>query len=224
VQSLPLPQRQTPAHALHIDSASQQVPTPSVPSRTPCSSPLPISLSINSEVIDDDSDIEYIETVPSSTTHRPLPALLSQLPSSSTPIDIDIEPERAPKRESCRQHLISVPQGQTAIGAYPFLPHVEDHVPWEFTSHHGSLLLHARNCKGQPLDNDGLCQQCRNLLSSDKFRKLLAHMQEGVICENIPYKYHGLASLAKITQKKEQTIEMYRTRCMNNTQKLLGHV
>lgn len=101
--------------------------------------------------------------------------------------------------------------------------HVKEHVPWEFASRCGSLLLRARSCDDRCLDQDGLCQPCQNLTSNDKFRKLLARMQEGVeVRKNSPYKYHGLASLAEITREKEKTIEMYRTRCMNDTRKLLG--
>jgi hypothetical protein len=78
------------------------------------------------------------------------------------------------------------------------------------------LLLHAHNCEDNHLDKDGLCWPCRSLLSNDRFRKVLARMQEGVH-EYTPYKYHGLASLAAITWKKEHTIELYCTQCINDT-------
>ncbi|KAF8263204.1 hypothetical protein EI94DRAFT_1773013 [Lactarius quietus] len=90
------------------------------------------------------------------------------------------------------QHEISVLPGQMAVGAYPFLLHVEEHVPWEFSSRHSSLL----------------------------FRKVLAHMQEGAR-ENTPYKYHGLTSLAELALRKERTIKMYHSRRLNDTHKLL---
>ncbi|KAH8981262.1 hypothetical protein EDB86DRAFT_2813049, partial [Lactarius hatsudake] len=46
-------------------------------------------------------------------------------------------------------------------------------------------------------------------------------VQEGVR-EHTPYKYYGLVNLAEIARKKEHTIEMYRTRRINDMQKLLG--
>ncbi|KAH9016179.1 hypothetical protein EDB85DRAFT_2156121 [Lactarius pseudohatsudake] len=52
-------------------------------------------------------------------------------------------------------------------------------------------------------------------------RVTLSRVQEGVR-EYTPYKYYGLANLAEITRKKEHTIEMYRTRRVNDTRKLLG--
>jgi hypothetical protein len=175
------------------DRPPQQKPTPSTTSQTDHPSPPHPLLSINSD--DDNDDIEYVGT--------------------------RTQQQGVPKWETCRQHLVSVPPDQTAIGMYPFMLHVGEHIPWEFASCCGSLLLHAHNCEDRCLDEDGLCRQCRSLLSSDKFIKFLARMQEGV-CENTPYKYHELASLAEITRKKEQTIEMYCTQRINNMQKLLG--
>ena len=159
--------------------------------------------------------------LPSSLTQKPSttpsPAPLSQ-PSITT--DDDLDPKEVTKQETCKQHLVSVLSGQSAIGAYPFMLHIEEHVPWEFSSHHGALLLRARKCEDRHLDKDGLCQPCQSLLSNDRFKKVLARMQEGVH-EYTPYKYHGPASLAAIARKKERTIESYRTRRVNDTRKLL---
>jgi hypothetical protein len=74
----------------------------------------------------------------------------------------------------CKQHLVSAPPGKTVISAYPFLLHVEEHTPWEFSSHGGSLLLCAHDCKNHNLDKCGLCQPCQTLLSNTKFRNVLA--------------------------------------------------
>ncbi|KAI9430614.1 hypothetical protein H4582DRAFT_1793529, partial [Lactarius indigo] len=67
---------------------------------------------------------------------------------------------------------VSVPPGQTAIGAYPFMLHIEEHTPWKFAFRRGSLLLHAHSCEDRSLDKGGLCRPCRSLLSNDKFRKI----------------------------------------------------
>ncbi|KAH9047051.1 hypothetical protein EDB84DRAFT_1557861 [Lactarius hengduanensis] len=200
---------------------SQQMPTPCTTSQTHFSSLPQVPLSINS---DDDDDIEYIGAAPSSLspTNNPLPTLpLQSLSFPGTPVVNDIAERGVSKREACRRHLVSVPPGQTAIGAYPFMLHIEEHIPWEFSSLHGSLLLHARNCEDRHLDKGGLCRPCQSLLLSDRFRKTLSRVQEGVR-EYTPYKYYGLVNLAEIARKKEHTIEMYRTRRVNDTRKLLG--
>ncbi|KAH8977971.1 hypothetical protein EDB86DRAFT_3237290 [Lactarius hatsudake] len=106
------------------------------------------------------------------------------------------------------------------IGTYPFLLHIEEHTPWEFSSHHGSLLLRTRKCKDQDLNQDGLCRPCQALLSNDKFMKVLARVQDGVQ-DHTPYKYHGLTSLAEIARKKEHTIEIFRLQRINDTKKLV---
>ena len=107
-----------------------------------------------------------------------------------------------------------------AIGAYLFLLHVEEDTPWEFSSCRGTLLLHARSCEDRDLDQDGLCKLCQALLSNDRFLKVLARVQDGVH-DHTPYKYHELASLAEVTRKKEQTIETFCLRRINDTKKLV---
>ena len=94
-------------------------------------------------------------------------------------------------------------------------------MPWEFSSHQGSLLLHARTCENQDLDEHGLCEPCRSLLSNTKFRRVLARVEVGVN-EYTPYKFHGLTSLTEIARKKERTIDLYRLRCTNDAKKLVG--
>ncbi|KAH9024681.1 hypothetical protein EDB85DRAFT_1870012 [Lactarius pseudohatsudake] len=121
----------------------------------------------------------------------------------------------------CRQHTVSFTPGQTAIGTYPFLLHTEEHTPWEFSSRCSSLLLRARKCEDQNLDENGLCKPCQALLTNERFRKVLGRVQDGVN-GHTPYKYHGLASLAEIARKREHTIEMFRLRRINDTKKLVG--
>ncbi|KAI9433400.1 hypothetical protein H4582DRAFT_1819930 [Lactarius indigo] len=144
-------------------------------------------------IVDDDSDIEYIGGFPLSTEIR----------------------------ARCKQHIVSAPSGKTGIGAYPFLLHIEEHMPWEFSSRCGTLLLRARKCENRGLDEHGLCKPCQALLSNMKFRKILARVEEGVN-EYTPFKYHGLLSLAEIARKKERTIDLYRLRRTNDARKLIG--
>jgi hypothetical protein len=166
--------------------------------------------SVNS---DDDHDIEYIGRGPA---RRPSPSIVS----ASPPEDKATEREGS-KRVECKQHIVSGPSGQTGIGAYPFLLHTEEHMPWEFSSHCGSLLLRARTCEDRDLDEHGLCKPCRGLLSNMKFRNILARAEDGVN-EYTPFKFHGLTSLAEIARKKERTIDLYRLRRTNDAKKLIG--
>ena len=194
----------------------QHVPSPSAAYQS-CSPQALLSISS-----DEDVEIEYVGMLPSSLSPKPLPTPSPALQSQPSIITDDaLDPKEVAKRETCKQHLVSVLSGQSAIGAYPFMLHIEEHIPWEFSSHRGALLLHARNCEDRHLDKDGLCRPCQSLLSNDRFKKVLARMQEGVH-EYTPYKYHGLASLAAIARKKERTIELYRTRRINDMRKLLG--
>ena len=160
------------------------------------------------------SEIEYIGSSPPSPSHRRFAALPPEPPVSNK-----VKYLGTSQKARCKKHVVSVKSGQTAIGAYPFLLHVEEHTLWEFSSYRGSLLLHAHECEDRGLDKDGLCKPCWALLFNDKFMKVLARAQDGVQ-ENTPYKYHGLASLADITRKKEHTIEVLCLRRINDTKKL----
>ncbi|KAH9003694.1 hypothetical protein EDB86DRAFT_2798425 [Lactarius hatsudake] len=126
-----------------------------------------------------------------------------------------------PSQEArCKQHVVSAPHGQTGIGTYPFLLHVEEHTPWEFSSYCGTLLLHARKCENRDLDENGLCQPCRALLSNLKFKKVLDRIENGVN-EKAPYKFHGLAGMTETARKKDRTIDLFRLRRTNDAKKLV---
>ncbi|KAH9005732.1 hypothetical protein EDB86DRAFT_2795608 [Lactarius hatsudake] len=143
---------------------------------------------------DDDDDIEYIGTSPSCVS----------------------------KKLQCKRHVVNPPPGQTGIGAYPFLLHIEEHTAWEFSSCSGTLLLHACRCENRNLNERGLCQPCDMLLSNTKFRNVLVRIENGVN-ENTPYKYHGLMSMSEIARKKEHIIDLFRLRRTNDAKKLVGH-
>jgi hypothetical protein len=174
---------------------------------------------------DDDDDIEYIGTLPSSDAIEDAIAPAHSSPSIVFPRPvnkvIDIDQQGVSRIVQCKQHVVSAPSGQTGIGAYPFLLHVEEYTPWDFSSRGGSLLLRARKCENRKLDERGLCQPCRALLSNTRFRNILARMENGVN-ENTPYKFHGLTSLAEIARKKDRTINLYRLRRTNDAKKLVG--
>ncbi len=160
-------------------------------------------LSVNPS--DNENDIECVRSPPPSPTHQSLPTSWPPLPASESP---EIECLGVSQRTQCKQHTISFAPGQTAIGTYPFLLHIEEHTPWEFFSHCGSLLLHMRKCEDQNLDENGLCKPCQALLTNERFKKVLERVLDGVN-GHTPYKYHGLASLAEITWQKEYTVEMF---------------
>ncbi len=172
---------------------------------------------------DSDDDIKYIRTLPSSSSDaRQMPALsLPVLPRS--PVNDANDRQGVSQKVQCKQHVVNAPPGQTGIGAYPFLLHDEEHTPWEFSSHSGSLLLRARKCENRNLDERGLCKPCQALLSNTKFKNILARIENGVN-ENAPYKFHGLESLTKIVRKKERTIGSYRLRHTNDARKLVRAV
>ncbi|KAH9168605.1 hypothetical protein EDB89DRAFT_1909186 [Lactarius sanguifluus] len=179
-------------------------PTLSDAPSSPCSSPRMRSVNTG----DDDDDIEYIGTLPSSDAIAPARQDLPSPPIAlGPPVDDAIDRQGVSRR--------------TGIGAYPFLLHIEEHTAWEFSSCSGTLLLHARRCENRNLNERGLCQPCHMLLSNTKFRNLLVRIENGVN-ENTPYKYHGLMTMSEIARKKECIINLFHLRRTNNAKKLVG--
>ena len=162
----------------------------------PSSSPPLSSLVLQSEnagdnISDDDDDIEYIGTSPAYAIIK------DTIPSVPEPNALTSPSVVLCKPVKCMQHVVSALPGQIGIGAYPFLLHIEQHTPWDFSSCGGSLLLCVQKCKDINLDKHGLCQPCQVLLSNTKFKNMLARIETGMN-ENAPYKFHRLTSLVKI--------------------------
>ncbi|KAH9021614.1 hypothetical protein EDB85DRAFT_2278387 [Lactarius pseudohatsudake] len=182
------------------DGLLSRVPTLSDAPSSPCS--LPRMRSVNTG--DDDDDIEYIGTLPLSDANAP--ALPSPPIALGPPVDDAIDRQgvsrRVSKKLQCKRHVVNTPPGQTGIGAYPFLLHIEEHTAWEFSSCSGTLLLHARRCEN------------RNL--NERVR-----IENGVN-ENTPYKYHGLTTMSEIARKKERIIDLFRLWRTNDAKKLVG--
>ncbi|KAH9030206.1 hypothetical protein EDB85DRAFT_1866625 [Lactarius pseudohatsudake] len=147
--------------------------------------------SVNTD--DNNDNIEYIRTLPSSDAIAP--AL--QDPSPLIALGPPVISRHVSEKLKCKQHVVSAPPSQTGISTYPFLLHVKEHTTWEFSSHSGTLLLHACRCENCNLNKCGLCQPCHMLLSNTKFRNILVQIKIGVN-ENTPYKFHGLMNMTKI--------------------------
>jgi hypothetical protein len=114
---------------------------------------------------DDDSDIEYIGSLPSSPEIVSVPGPLhtGSSPSiilASQPKDNATQHDSLSQKVRCKQHIVSAPPGQTGIGVHPFLLHIKEHMPWEFSSHGGSLMLCIHTCENQDIDKHGLCKPC----------------------------------------------------------------
>ncbi|KAH9013987.1 hypothetical protein EDB85DRAFT_1876665 [Lactarius pseudohatsudake] len=180
--------------------------------------PSPRMRSVNTD--DNDDDIEYIGTLPSSDATPPA-RQARQDPSPPIALGPPVISRRVSEKLKCKQHAVSAPPGQTGIGAYPFLLHVEEHTAWEFSSRSGTLLLHARRCENRNLNERGLCQPCHALLSNTKFRNILVRIENGVN-ENTPYKFHGLTNMTEIARKKDRIIDLFRLQRTNDAKKLVG--
>ncbi|KAF8816849.1 hypothetical protein BYT27DRAFT_7220499 [Phlegmacium glaucopus] len=98
----------------------------------------------------------------------------------------------------CKGFTPIFPEGKSPHTAYPFALHDTLILPWDYTLKNGVMILFAHSCARLSEDNeDGI------------------HKKTGFL-------YHGFSGLHKMLHRKNQTIEFYRLRGLNQAKKLLA--
>lgn len=140
-------------------------------------------------------------------------------------IDVDaFESPKLLKRSAgeCEGYTVTFAEGKSPHTTYPFALHDTISLPWEYALKNGVMKLFARNCRGVSEGFGGTaCQPCQHLIKNDKLRNILGRIEEG-IHENTGFAYHGFNSLQQMLHQKNQSIEFYRLRGLNQARKLLA--
>jgi hypothetical protein len=149
-------------------------------------------------------------------------------PDNAGFIDVDVfENKDIPKQlkmsvAACEGYNITFPEGKSPHTTYPFALHNTIVLPWDYTMKNGTMRLFAHNCSGSSRGLVSTCQPCQQLGKNERLKNILRHM-EGTH-ENARFTYHGFDSLQKMLQRKNQLIEFYRLRGLNQARKLLAKV
>jgi hypothetical protein len=106
---------------------------------------------------------------------------------------------------------------------YPFALHDSLILPWDYSLKNGVMKLFARSCHGFTEGSDMACLPCQRLVKNEKLENILRQMEEGVH-KNAGFAYHGFAGLQQMLHYKNQQIEFYRLRGLNQARKLLAKV
>ena len=123
----------------------------------------------------------------------------------------------------CKGYSVEFPDGKSPHSAYPLALHDTSTLPWTCKFDERGLTLFAQSCLGQPGEHSASCQPCRNLAKNRSLDRVLTRMKDGVHA-NVPYAYHDFSGLQEIINRKNQQIEFYRFRGLNQAKKLLGKV
>ena len=154
-----------------------------------------------------------------------LPASIEQ-PSEDAIIDVDAfeyeDTLKQPKKSAtaCEGYAIIFPDGKSPHTAYPFVLHDTIILPWDYALKNGVMKLFARSCRGLSGGSGVTCQSCRNLAKNETLESILTRMEDG-IHENAGFAYYGFSGLQEILRRKNQLIEFYRLRGLNQAKKLL---
>ena len=154
-----------------------------------------------------------------------LPACIEQA-SEAAIIDVDAfeyeDTLKQPKKSAtaCEGYAIIFPDGKSPHTAYPFALHDTIILPWDYALKNGMMKLFARSCRGLSGGSGVTCQPCRNLAKNETLESILTRI-EGGIHENAGFAYHGFSGLQEILRRKNQLIEFYRLRGLNQAKKLL---
>lgn len=121
----------------------------------------------------------------------------------------------------CDGYTMDFLEGKSPHTTYPFALHDTIILPWDYALKNGVMKLFARSCCGLSEGSGTACQPCQELAKNKKLKNILRRMEEG-IHENAGFAYHGIAGLQQMLHRKNEQIEFYRLRGLNQARKLLA--
>jgi len=156
------------------------------------------------------------------------PRATTKWPDEAVIINVDtFEYDDIPKKskmesaEACEGYTMTFLDGKSPHTMYPFALHDTIVLPWDYALKNGVMKLFSRNCRGSSKGSDTTCQPCQQLIQNERLENILRRMEDGVH-ENTGLAYHGFSSLRKMLHQKNQSIEFYRLRGLNQARKLLA--
>lgn len=121
---------------------------------------------------------------------------------------------------TCDGYTLTFQNGKSPHTTYPFSLHDTIVLPWDYALKNGVMKLFARGCCGLSEGSSPACRACQQLAKNENLEHILTRMEEGVH-ENTGFAYHGFSSLQQMLLRKNQQIEFYRLRGLNQARKLL---
>ena len=122
---------------------------------------------------------------------------------------------------ACKGYTLSFPDSKSPHTVYPFALHDTLVLPWDYMVKNSAMSLFARSCTGHSEGELLACQSCRQLPKNKILEGVLARLAEGVH-ENANFAYHGFSGLQEMLRRKNQQIDFYRLRGLNQAKNLLS--
>ncbi|KAF9552115.1 hypothetical protein CPC08DRAFT_792038 [Agrocybe pediades] len=157
-------------------------------------------------------------------TASPDPTQQAAAPVEVHEVDSEIEEIIIPRQGSsaCGGYVLRFPSGTSPSSTYPFALHDSLLLPWEYSLKNNIMVLHARSCSRQiaTTSRSSSCRPCERLKDNETLQNIIIRIEEGV-SESAPFTYHGISGLQALLRRKNQQIEFYRLRGLNQARKLL---
>lgn len=124
-------------------------------------------------------------------------------------------------RQCCGIH-VDFPPGSSTHSSYPFGIHDELGDPWDYSVTKGTLVLRAKGCAINMMNQKlGPCDSCKVLTNNKNLQGILQWIKTGVH-ENTPLMYHSIKGLVALAWRKARQLKALQLRRLNDMQKLEG--
>ncbi len=133
----------------------------------------------------------------------------------------DIVREKAPSIETCKGYALVFPGSKTSFSDYPFALHGTLLIPWELKTQKGMLTIVSTKCTGTSIGRES-CASCQQLSTNTTLEGIMDQIENGSHC-NSTLRWNSFNELREKIHEKNQLIEFYRLRGLNQARKLLGN-
>jgi hypothetical protein len=123
----------------------------------------------------------------------------------------------------CRGYALLLAKGKSPYSSYPWALHDDLALPWSTRTdcETGTMSLFARGCTEILMDESpGSCSACQKLVKNKTLEGILNRIEKGVNVK-ARHTYHGISGLREVIRRKDQKIEFYKLRGLNQAKKLL---
>lgn len=119
----------------------------------------------------------------------------------------------------CPGYCLPIPDGQLAIGTYPFAMHMSPSVPWCVSIKGTDVVLHSDDCTQLGGDHATPCLPCRSLHNNSTIMGIRHRAIDGAP-EKTPYHYLAPSHAINSLRRKDVQIKHLRRQAMNNLRSL----
>ena len=122
---------------------------------------------------------------------------------------------------ACNGYILDFPDGKSPHTTYPFALHDTLILPWDYRIRNGEMVLFSTSCTGTVEGKAKSCRPCQQLHRNENLEKIVGRIKDGVH-ENADFAYLGFSGLQEMLRRKNQRVEFYRLRGLNQAKQLLG--